>query len=54
MCGYVPTDEPCGDGGIAVKGTEVNRVNSLKIKHFRELEVFFRLSEILAYPLCFQ
>ena len=35
----------CGGGSIAVKGTEVNRVNSLKIKHFRELEVFFRLSD---------
>lgn len=25
----------CGDGSIDVKGTEVNSVNSLKIKHFR-------------------
>ena len=25
----------CGDGSIAVKGTEVNSVNSLKIKRFR-------------------
>lgn len=27
--------EPCGDGSIDVKGTEVNSVNSLKIKHLR-------------------
>ena len=26
---------PCGDGSIDVKGTEVNSVNSLKVKHFR-------------------
>ena len=44
----------CGDGMFDVKGTELNAEKGLKIKHFRELEVFFRLSEILAYPLCFQ
>ena len=27
--------DACGDSSIAVKGTEVNSVNSLKIKHFR-------------------
>ncbi len=26
---------PCGDGSTDVKSTEVNRVNRLKIKHFR-------------------
>lgn len=31
----VRKDESCGDGMFAVKGTEVNSVNSLKIKHFR-------------------
>ncbi|MDY5457411.1 MAG: hypothetical protein SPG51_06760, partial [Bariatricus sp.] len=34
VCSYV-SDHTCGDGSIAVKGTEVNSVNSLKIKHFR-------------------
>lgn len=29
------TEPPCGVSSIAVKGTEVNRVNSLRIKHFR-------------------
>lgn len=53
MCSYHSNDT-CGVSSIAVKGTEVNSVNGLKIKHFRELEVFFRLSEILAYTLCFQ
>ena len=33
--GPVPQNEACGDGSIDVKGTEVNSVNSLKIKHFR-------------------
>lgn len=28
-------DGACGVSSIAVKGTEVNSVNSLKIKHFR-------------------
>ena len=28
-------DGACGDSSIAVKSTEVNRVNRLKIKHFR-------------------
>lgn len=34
MCSPADADT-CGDGSIAVKGTEVNSVNSLKIKHFR-------------------
>lgn len=47
-------DKVMRDGSIDVKGTELNAEKGLKIKHFRELEVFFRLSEILAYTLCFQ
>lgn len=33
------------DGSIDVKGTEVNSEKGLKIKHFREMEIFFRLSD---------
>lgn len=31
-----------------VKGTELNTEKGLKIKHFRELEAFFRLSDFFA------
>lgn len=30
---------------IAVKSTEMNTEKSVKTRHFRELEVFFRLSD---------
>lgn len=36
---------PCGVRSIDVESTELNTEKGLKIKHFRELEVFFRLSD---------
>ena len=40
MRGYVSGDGACGDGGIDVKGTEVNTKKGLKTRRFRELGVF--------------
>ena len=37
---------------IAVKSTELNTEKGFKIKDFRELEVFFRLSDFLILQGC--
>ena len=37
----------CGVRSIAVKSSEVNTEKGLKTRHFRELEVLFRLSDFL-------
>lgn len=43
--GYVSEYKSCGVRSIDVESTELNTEKGLKIKHFRELEVFFRLSD---------
>ena len=44
MCSPADADT-CGVRSIVVKSTELNTEKGLKIKHFREMEVFFRLSD---------
>lgn len=44
LCSWECPDT-CGVRSIVVKSTELNTEKGLKIKHFREMEVFFRLSD---------
>ena len=44
--------KPCGDGSFDVKSTELNTEKGLKTRHFRELEVFFRLSDFFVFGGC--
>ena len=39
--------DTCGVRSIAVKSSEVNTEKGLKTRHFRQLEVLFRLSDFL-------
>ena len=51
MCSNKEYDT-CGDGCVDVKNTELNTKKGLKIKDFRELEVFFRLSDFFVFGGC--
>lgn len=48
----ISTYESCGVRSVDVKSTEVNTEKGLKTRHFRELEVFFRLSDFFILQGC--